>query len=113
MPEVVLVKQKLRPGKTEKLRAWCAELEAREDEVLETLDNERVFIEARFLRSTEDGDFLFTFMEADDIEASKAAVEASDFDIDDGHGEVMEDVLIEGSTELLTPLDYFSNTARS
>ncbi|SIR81049.1 hypothetical protein SAMN05421858_3868 [Haladaptatus litoreus] len=112
MSEVVLVRQQLRPRKTEKLREWCAELEAREDEVMETLDNERVFTEARFLRSSEDGDFLFTFMEADDIEATKEAVEASEFDIDDDHAEVMDDVLVSGSTELLTPLDYFSNSAR-
>lgn len=41
-----------------------------------------------------------------------ATVEASDFDIDDEHADVLEDVLVEGSTELFTPLDYFSDTAR-
>ncbi|GAA0231824.1 hypothetical protein GCM10009000_053930 [Halobacterium noricense] len=51
-------------------------------------------------------------MEADNIEASKEAVEASDFDIDDDHAQVMDDVLVSGSTELLAPLDYFSNPAR-
>ncbi|MCO8246301.1 DUF6176 family protein [Haladaptatus sp. AB643] len=112
MTEVVLVRQKHHPGKTEKLRAWCDELEAREDEVFETLENEGVHTESRFLRSTDDGDFLFTFMEAEDIAASKKAVEESEFDIDDDHAVVMADVIVEGSTELLVPLDHFSHPAR-
>ncbi|WP_158413707.1 hypothetical protein [Haladaptatus cibarius] len=31
---------------------------------------------------------------------------------DDDHAEVMNGVLVSGSTELLTPLDYFSNPAQ-
>jgi len=107
MTDVVLVRQELRPGKTERLREWCTELESREEEVFETLDNEGVYTECRFLRSTDDGDFLFTFMEAADIAESKAAVEDSDFDIDDEHAAVMEEVLVDGSTELLDSLDTF------
>jgi hypothetical protein len=107
MTEVVLVRQQIRPGKTKRLREWCAELESRQDEVFKTLDNEAVYTECRFLRSTDDGDFLFTFMEAADIAESKAAVEASDFDIDDEHAAAMEEVLVDGSTELLDPLDTF------
>ncbi len=112
MTDVVLVRQKLRPGKTETMRAWCAELESREDEVFETLENEGVYTESRFLRSTDEGDFLFTFMEAEDIAASKEAVANSNFDIDDDHAAVMDDVIVEGSTELLVQLDHFSHPAR-
>ena len=51
-------------------------------------------------------------MKAEDIAASKKAVEESEFDIDDNHATVMADVIVEGSTELRVPLDHFSHPAR-
>ena len=80
--------------------------------IYETPENEGVYPDPRFLRSTDDGDFLFTFMEAEDIAASKEAVADSNFDIDDDHAAVMEDVIVEGSTELLAELDHFSHPER-
>jgi len=84
MSEVVLTKQKLRPGKTERLRVWAEEIREFEDE--------RMHLEAAFVEHTDDGPFLVYFMKADDVDAVIEAFEDSDHEIDHEHAEVLDAV---------------------
>ena len=97
MTDVVLTKQRIEPGKTERLREWTAEIRDREDEALATLENEGMHLEAAFVEHTDEGDFLVYFMKADDVAAVSSAFEESDHEIDHEHAEVLGDVL--ASTE--------------
>ena len=114
MAEVVLTKQKIRPGKVERLREWTEEIQDREDEALETLENEGMHLEAAFVEHTEEGEFLVYFMKADDVDAAFEAFEESDHQIDHEHAEVLEAVLESpervGDYELLY---WLGNPARS
>lgn len=62
MVDFVLTKQRIEPGKTERLREWTDEIRDREDEAVETLRNEGMYTEAAFLERTDEGEFLVYFM---------------------------------------------------
>src|SRR5436305_10130983 len=47
--ETVCVRDQLKPGSLDRVREWAAELNARRDEVLATLRDERVRVESVFL----------------------------------------------------------------
>ena len=64
---------------------WSKELTRREEEVQETLRNEGVLCEACFQSTDQKG--VFYFMQLEDYEKAKQAVEKSDFKIDREHGE--------------------------
>jgi len=66
MTEVYLVKHKFHPvtGKKEWLK-WSEELKRREQEVISTLQQEGVRLEACFL--SEDEDSVYHFMEVEDL----------------------------------------------
>lgn len=93
MADVVLTKQRIEPGKTERLREWMAEIRQREEEARETHENEEMAAEAAFLEETEDGDFLIYYMEAEDIEHAAEAFNDSTHEIDAEHKAVMDNVL--------------------
>ncbi|MFC4553020.1 MULTISPECIES: DUF6176 family protein [Halorussus] len=93
MTDVVLTKQKVEPGKEERLREWMAEVRSREDEALETLAQEGMHTESAFLEHTDDGTYLVYFMEADDMDAVYDAYQNSDHDIDHEHQSVMAETL--------------------
>jgi hypothetical protein len=97
MADVLLSKQKIKSGKTARLKEWMAEIQTREDEAIETLKHEGMHSEAAFLQRTEDGDFLVYYMEADDMDHVFEAYKQSDHEIDHEHREVLEDVLEDGS----------------
>jgi len=86
------------PGKTQRLRDWYTELEARRDEALQTLDNEGVRQEVAYILNTEHGDLLAVFIEVDDMDAANEAFYSSPFEIDRQHAEVMDECTIGGST---------------
>jgi hypothetical protein len=96
MADVVLSKQRIADGKTEPLREWAAELRERSDEATETLRDEGVHAEAAFVEHADDGDFLVSYMKADDIEAAFEAFQNSTHDIDEEHKRVLADVLEDG-----------------
>lgn len=50
MTEAVLMKRELDPGKVGRLRAWFEELDDREDEVIETLEDEGPTPNPRFCK---------------------------------------------------------------
>lgn len=112
MTDVVLSIQRIKPGKTERLREWAKELEKREDEVVETLQNQKVRTESAFLRRTDDGTVLVYYMEAEDMEAASNAASDSAYEIDREHQAVLSDV-VAGTSEIDTePLFHFTNPDR-
>jgi hypothetical protein len=96
MADIVLSKQKLADGKTERLREWAAEVRERSDEAVETLRGEGMHSETAFVEHADDGDYLVSYMKADDIEAVYEAFEESTHDIDEEHKRVLADVLEDG-----------------
>lgn len=112
MTEVQLVRQRIRPGKTDQLRAWFAELERREEEVIRTLESERAWTETVFIDATETGDSLYYYLEAEDLDTVFDAFEHSEYDIDEQHRRVLEECLVDGASEDLEPLFHVYNPNR-
>ena len=83
MTQVKLVKLKLKEGSEQIWLDWCKELKKREVEVLETLQGEGVLSESCFL--SEDEKCVYYFMEAENFEKAKDAVEKSNYKIDEEH----------------------------
>lgn len=96
MADVVLTKQRIEPGKTDRLREWCAEIREREDEALATLEDEGMHAEAAFVESHGGDEYLIYYMKADDIDAVYEAFSESEHAIDEEHRTVMRDVLVSG-----------------
>ncbi|MDP3964988.1 MAG: DUF6176 family protein, partial [bacterium] len=85
MTQVKLVKFKIKEGQKQLWLDWYKELQPRKDEVLETLKNETVVSESCFL--SEEGDYVYYFVEAEDMETAQAAFKKSAFTIDPEHRE--------------------------
>lgn len=86
------------PDKSERLRSWYAEIKEREEEVLQTHDNEGVRQEAAFILNTEHGELLAVFIEVDDMHQANEAFFASPYEIDQEHRKVMDECTVGGST---------------
>jgi hypothetical protein len=97
MPDVALVKQKIEDGKESRLREWMAEVREREEEALETLENEGMHSESAFVEHTDDGDFLIYYLKADDVDRALEAHEESSHELDEQHRRVMDEVIEGGS----------------
>jgi hypothetical protein len=111
MSEVLLVRRRIEPGKTERLRAWYDELEEREREVVETLDHESVYTETAFVEETGNGDFLYGYMEAADLDAASEAADEEIYDVDREHHEVLAECLT-GERTVLDPIGHFTHRDR-
>ena len=112
MSEAVLVRARIEPGKTERLREWFAELADREAEVVETLRHEGMYTETAFVEETDDGDFFYMFMEADDVEAADAAGDEEAYEIDEQHHKVLAETLTDDDWKL-DPIGHFTNPDRA
>lgn len=90
MSDVVLIKNRIEPGKTGRLREWMREIRTRRDEAIETLQHEGMISEAAFLERTNDGDYLIYYMEAEDLDRDRVyeAFESSPYGIDHEHQEL-------------------------
>ncbi len=87
MTEVYLVKHRLRPLTGKKVWLdWAEELKRRESEVLSTLRQEGVHLEACFL--SEDEDAVYYFMEVDDLKKAFEVFDKSKIPIDREHERV-------------------------
>jgi hypothetical protein len=95
------LKVRLRPGSVERVRDWAAELNRRRDEVLATLRDEGVLVEAAFLDRTTDGDFLIVYMKARSLEAAREVGRRSSHPIDEIHQRFKHDTT--ESIEVLEP----------
>lgn len=95
MADVFMRKQKIRPGKTERLREWVADLhEAAADETAKDIwSAESLQTIALFVEHAEDGDYLVWFLEADSMEQLIQARQASTHPLHDVEDEMMAEVL--------------------
>ena len=106
MLETRCVKVKLKPGSLSRVRAWANELNSRREEALETMRNESMVVEATFLDSTSEGDFLISFLKAESFEKAAIVVQHSLYEIDAYHHKFKQETT-ESATqlELLVDLD--------
>lgn len=105
MTEVKLVKFRFKSGKKKIWLDWSEELKRRKDEVIATLKNEGVLSESCFI--SEDGEEVYYFMEAEDFEKAKKAIEKSTRPIDEDHKKAREASL--EKIEVLKSLFHFEN----
>jgi hypothetical protein len=94
----ILSTARIKPGKTERLRAWYAEVEERREEALETQRAEGVRQEHAFILSGPDSDLLAVFIEVEDMDKANAAFFSSAFKIDGEHLAVMDECTEGGGT---------------
>jgi hypothetical protein len=109
MAEVLLRKFRFQHGKKQEWMDWCRELTRRQDEVLETLRNEGVSVEACFL--SPDEDCIYYFIEVENFENALKAYDASPYPLDEEHRQRKAASLEEAGT--LRCLFYFRNAPGS
>jgi L-rhamnose mutarotase len=105
MAEVSLVKFRFKPGQKQAWLEWCRELRRRHAEVLETLRNEGVSVEACFLSPNEDCGYYF--LEVEDFEKAWEAFRKSPFPLDHEHKQRRQSSIEE--VEKMECLMYFQN----
>jgi hypothetical protein len=103
--EIVCSKIKLKPGSLERVKQWVNELNQRKDEVIQTLQAEGVLIEAAFLDSTEQGDYLIYFIKVENYERAHEVFKHSTFAIDAYHKEFQQ-ATHESSQKLDVLIDF-------
>lgn len=91
MTEVKLIKLKFRQGQKQTWLSWAEELKHRRNEVIATLKNEGVVSEACFI--SEDGEYVYYFMEAEDFEKANRAVAEHPLPIDSDHRQIRQNSL--------------------
>lgn len=97
---------KVKPGSLEAVREWARTIDARREEALATLRDERVDVESVFLESAPDGDFLIYYMRGHDLAASRGVAAASKHPIDEYHRDVLRRHVEKSSAlELLIDLE--------
>ena len=118
MAEIFVRKQKIRPGKTERLREWIRELadEAAEDSqgVHDIWDAETLQTMSLFIEHATDGDYFVWYLEADSMEQLIKTRQASTHPLHDTEDAMMEDVLVDPEeTGDFEPLLHGVNPERS
>jgi len=97
MPETFIRKQKIRAGKTERLREWIpkmtAEAEADSQGVQDIWSAESLHTISLFIEHAADGDYLVWYLEADSMEQLVDARRASTHPLHDVEDAMLEDVL--------------------
>ena len=107
--ETRCVKIKLKPNSLEKVREWTRTINERKDEVLATLRDEGVIVEAVFLDQNSEGDFLIYVMKAENFERAMEVFEKSVHPIDEYHQNFKSECWEEGKPlETLIDLDRIS-----
>ncbi len=106
MTEVALRKFRFKPDKKQEWMDWCRELNRRREEVLETLRNEGVVVEACFLSPNED--CIYYFMAAESFDKAHTAFATSQYPIDEEHRRHRRASVEE--VETLRCLFFFENT---
>jgi hypothetical protein len=103
MSEVYLGKYKVKDR--QKWLDWAKKLKIREDEVISTLKNEHVLSESCFI--SDDGEYVYYFMEAESMDKAKEASKHSTFAIDKEHREIHR--LSLEKVEVMKNLFHFEN----
>jgi hypothetical protein len=99
--ETVCVRVRLEPGSLQRVRAWAAELNARRDEVMATLEDEGVRVESVFL----DGETLVYYLKADSLERAREVYARSAHAIDAYHRQFKDETFAE-ETQLELLIDF-------
>ncbi len=105
MTNAKLFKFKFKSSQKQVWLDWSEELKRRKDEVISTLKNEGVVSESCFI--SEDGEYVYYFMEAEDFEKAKSAVIINPHPIDIDHKKARESSL--EFIEKLECLFHFDN----
>ena len=105
-------KIKLKHGSSGRVKEWANELNRRADEVLAALRSEGVILEAAFLDSQADGDYLLYIMRSDDFEKAQAAARQSTASIDTFH-EAFKKTCWESSRKLNPLIDFSTDRSDS
>ena len=92
---------RLEPGSLPRVREWAAELNGRRDEVLATLQDERVRIESVFL----DGETLVYYLKADSVDQARDVYARSEHAIDAYHQRFKDETFAE-RTQLEVLVDF-------
>lgn len=99
MAEIFIRKQKIRPGKTERLREWIGkmhgEAEADGKGVRDIWAEESLYTISLFIEHAEDGDYFVWYLEADSMEQLIEAREASTHPLHDVEDAMMDEVLVD------------------
>lgn len=97
MAETFIRKQKIRPGKTERLREWItemkAEAEADSQGVQDIWAAESLHTVSLFIEHADDGDYFVWYLEADSIEQLVEARQTSTHPLHDVEDAMMEEIL--------------------
>ena len=105
--QVQCARIRLKPGSLERVRAWQKELTQREDEVLETLRDEGVWVESVFLEELEGVHYLVYYMKCLDFEKGHEVFSKSIHAIDAYHQEFKKDTWDqEGRSKLECLVDF-------
>ena len=108
MNEAILTRTRIVPGKADRLQAWYEELDERESEVVETLQHEGVYTESAFILSVDGEEYLYGYMEAEDIQEASEASDEKAYEIDEEHHAVLNETLTD-DWELLEQIGHFTN----
>ncbi|MGE4573461.1 MULTISPECIES: DUF6176 family protein [Parachlamydia] len=82
MVKGLCIKTKLKKDHIEEIRHWFRDLNERMDEVLESLENEKIFVESAFLDMQGDDLYLIYYIKAEDIAYAYRVFEHSVLQID-------------------------------
>ena len=100
---------RVKPDEVDALRDWMTQAMARQDEVLETFEQETIRHEITILLEGKDGPVLANGMEVEDYDVARAAYLASQLAIDLQHSQVMSRVL-DGPAEVEQLMDIRART---
>lgn len=86
--ETICVRIKIKDGMVKSVREWFQTLKERSDETLESMKNEKVFIESVFLDHQSDENVsLIYYIKAKNLSYAKKIAEKSRLEIDKYHSE--------------------------
>lgn len=111
MPEAKLARAPIEPGEESRVREWYAQLQAREEEVIETMDYDGVLTESAFLGSDGETTYLYVYMESPDLAAAQASGDEEAFEVHEQHHAVLAETLA-GGWEDLDPIAHFADPDR-
>lgn len=78
--DVILTVQEIVPGETDRIEAWFEQESENKAEVKEALREEGVFVESAFVNRTDEGDYLYYYIEAADFEEALSEFKSSEHD---------------------------------
>ena len=88
--ETIAVVIELKPNSLEAVEEWAKTLNERTDEVIATLQDEKVQIESWFHLSLNGKDYLISYMRAESLEKAQEVFQHSEHSIDAYHKQFVE-----------------------